>query len=45
VEGGVRLQHPSNQNFKNMNVVDEMMLKVLHDLRFSLNQPLKSADN
>jgi hypothetical protein len=37
-------QTPQNQNLKNTHLVD-MMSKVLGDLPFSRNQPLKSADD
>jgi len=33
-----------NQNSKNPDFIDTMILKVLHDLPFSLNQPLKSVN-
>jgi hypothetical protein len=36
---------PKKQNLKNADFVDEMVLKVLRDLRFGLNQPVKSADD
>jgi hypothetical protein len=34
----------TNLNFKNPDFVDKMMSKVLRDLPFSQNQPLKSID-
>jgi hypothetical protein len=34
---------PPNQNSKNPDFIDTMISKVLRDLSFSLNQPLKSA--
>jgi hypothetical protein len=46
-EGGCRAaapQTPQNRNFKNTDFVD-MTSKVLRDLPFSRNQPLKSADD
>jgi hypothetical protein len=36
---------PQNQNFKNTDFVHIMISKVLCDLPFSQNQPLKSADD
>jgi len=33
------------RNLKNTNFVDTMTSQVLHDLRFGLNKPLKSADD
>jgi hypothetical protein len=36
---------PQNRNLKNTNFVDTMLSKALRDLRFSLNQPLKSVDD
>jgi hypothetical protein len=45
--GGAGLQpsKPQNRNLKNANFVDAVISKVLCDLPFSRNQPLKSADN
>ena len=44
--GAVRLHPPLSQAvFKNTDFVDTMISKVLRDLRFSLNHPLKSADD
>jgi hypothetical protein len=37
-------QTPKNQNLKNTDFVDIMIPKVLRDLPFSWNQPLKSTD-
>ena len=36
---------PQNWNLKNTDFVDIKISKVLHDLPFSQNQPLKSADD
>jgi hypothetical protein len=36
---------PPNQNSKNSDLTDTMISKVLHDLPFSQNQPLKSVNN
>jgi hypothetical protein len=49
-EGGVGCSlaaapNPQNQNLKNTDFVDMMISKVLRDLPFSWNQPLKSADH
>jgi hypothetical protein len=38
-------QTPQNRNFKNTDFVDTIVSKVLRDLPFSRNQPLKSADD
>jgi hypothetical protein len=37
-------QTPQNRNYKNKDFIDVMIPKVLCDLSFSRNQPLKSAD-
>jgi hypothetical protein len=37
--------NPKNRNLKNTDFVDIMMSNILHDLPFSQNQPVKSADN
>jgi hypothetical protein len=37
-------QTPKNKNLKNTDFVDIVISKVLPDLPFSRNQPLKSAD-
>jgi hypothetical protein len=42
--GATGLQPFQNQNLKNTHFVDIMISKVLRDLPFSRNQPLKSAD-
>jgi hypothetical protein len=42
--GGCSLPRP-NQNLKNTDFVDTIVLNVLHDLAFSQNQPLKLADD
>jgi hypothetical protein len=46
--GAAWLQPPSqtlhNRNLKNTDLVDIMISKVLRDLPFSLNEPLKSAN-
>jgi hypothetical protein len=39
------LQTPQNRNLKNTDFVDIMISEVLHDLPFSQNQPLRSADD
>jgi hypothetical protein len=39
---GAGLQPLSNQNFKNMDFVDMMILYVVRDLPLSQNQPLQS---
>jgi hypothetical protein len=49
-EGAAGLQYPppqtpQNQNLKNTDFVDIMILQVLCDFSFSRNQPLKLADN
>jgi hypothetical protein len=48
-EGTAGLQPPSltpqNRNLKNAYFVDITISKVLHDLTFRRNQPLKSADD
>ena len=36
---------PPKAEFKNTDFVDTMISKVLRDLRFDLNHPLKSADD
>jgi len=36
---------PPKAEFKNTDFVDTMISKVLRDLRFNLNHPLKSADD
>jgi hypothetical protein len=36
---------PQNRNLKNIDFVDTTTSKVLSDLPFSENQPLKSADD
>jgi hypothetical protein len=38
-------QTPQNRNLENTDFVDIMISKVLHDLPFSQNQPLKLADD
>jgi hypothetical protein len=38
-------QIPQNPSLKNTDFVDSMIPNVLHDLPFSRNQPLKSADD
>jgi hypothetical protein len=38
-------QTPRNRNLKNKYFIDIMIPKVLRDLPFSRNQPLKSADD
>jgi len=43
--GPVRLHPPPQAEFKNTDFVDTVISKVLRDLRFSLNHPLKSADD
>jgi hypothetical protein len=47
--GGCRIaapsQTPQNINLKNTDFVELMISKVLHDLPFSRNLPLKSADD
>jgi hypothetical protein len=42
---GYSPQNSQNRNFKNTDFVDIMISKVLRDLPFSRNQPLKSADD
>jgi hypothetical protein len=37
-------QTPQNRNLENTDLVDTVISKVLRDLPFSRNQPLKSAD-
>jgi hypothetical protein len=45
--GGAGLQHPPNPRKpkKKTDIVDIMISKVLRDLPFNRNQPLKSADD
>jgi hypothetical protein len=42
---GYRAAAAPNQNLKKNHFVDIMILKVLRDLPFSRNQPLKSAES
>jgi hypothetical protein len=41
--GGCRIAASTEQNLQNTDFVDTVALKLLLDLRFSLNQPLKST--
>jgi hypothetical protein len=42
---GLNPPQPKKAKFKNIHFVDTTISKILRDLRFSLNQPLKSADD
>jgi hypothetical protein len=42
---GCSPQTPKNWNLKNTDFVDVTVSKILPDLRFSRNQPLKLADD
>jgi hypothetical protein len=47
-KGGSRVpapEKPRKRNLKDIDFVDIMISKVLHDFPFSRNQPLKSADD
>jgi hypothetical protein len=43
--GTAGVQSPTKRNFRKTDFVDMKISKVLRDLRFSINQPPKSADD